>query len=91
MCSKAIPILSKREDRSFRKRMILTRACLTAQMSISARGNPSPSVSGETRVELFALRIAAWDSISPSMLFFDAIRALRSSAGLCLVGVFMIS
>jgi hypothetical protein len=78
--SKAIAILSVREDKSFRKRIILTRACLIAQMSISARGNPSPSISGESRVELFALRIAACDSISPSMVLFDAISVLRSSA-----------
>lgn len=90
VCSKAAPILSRREDRSFRKRMTLTRACLTAQTSISARGNPSPSVSGESRVELFDLRTAAWDLISSSMLLFNAIKVLRSSAGPALTEVFII-
>lgn len=89
-CSKAVAILSMREPKSFRKRIILTRACLTAQTSISARGNPSPSVSGDSRVELFALRMAAWDSISSSMVPFDVIRVLRWSAGHGLVEVVMV-
>lgn len=89
-CSKALAISSMREDKSFRKRIILTRACLTAQMSISARGNPSPSMSGDSRVESFARRIAAWDLISSSMLLFDAISVLRLLVGHCLVEVVMV-